>query len=239
MQPPSRPEIYQAFLDFIHAELQRERSIKSRRMISVFFWCFLMPAVVALVLLLLVQFGVFPRKVRGYLDWLMLAFPVFYSIYFLSIEVLRDLPAVFKKGGMQNVLNQSLREVKWRESVCEGMKKSVRATDRDWKWMIENFRIDLANLQYRLKYLTVLAGAVFFLVLKGIDSLVDGEQKTTWVRDSVLGWAEAAGTDFSSLIGLSLFLILIYLSGSQSYQSLLRFLHCAELVHLEKEKSLD
>ena len=57
-------------------------------MFSVFLWCFLMPVAISIVGLLLIKVGVFPRKARTNLDWLILVFPVLYSLYILSSEVL-------------------------------------------------------------------------------------------------------------------------------------------------------
>ena len=44
-----------------------------------------------------------------------------------------------------------------------------------------------------------------------------------------MGWIESSSNDFSQLVGLRLFLLLLYLSGNQTYHSLMRYLHCAEL----------
>jgi len=98
---------------------------------------------------------------------------------------------------------------------------------------VASFRTDLANMLQRTKYLTALAGAVFFLILQGIDSL--GEPESI-VRNPMILWTEASN-GISQLMALALFLVLLYLSGSQTYQSLTRYLQSAELVVLEKSAS--
>jgi hypothetical protein len=237
MQNHSRQELYRAFIEFIRNDSQRERSAVNRRMLGVALWCFVLPTLVALSVLLLVKWNVLPPRARGFLDWLVLVFPVTYSVYFLSSEVLREVPAAFRRGGIANTLGQSLKEGEWRERVCEGMRRSLHASGDDWTWLTASFRMDLDSLQYRNRYLTALGGAVFFLIMQGIDSITDTD-KTTWIRDSVLGWVEAASySDLSQYVGLALFLVLLYLSGSQNYHSLQRYMHCAELLALEREQA--
>jgi hypothetical protein len=127
------------------------------------------------------------------------------------------------------VLGQSIKEAEWRERVCESMRRSIDATRREWIWLVSNFKADLDYIRYRNKYMTALAGAVFFLILQGIDSISDGDTKVTWVKSAV-GWVETSSNDLNSAISLLLVLMLLYLSGNQTHHSLLRYLKCAELV---------
>jgi len=226
------PEAYRVFLDFVGNDVQRERLYSNRRMFSVFLWCFLMPSVVSIAFLLLIKVGVFPRKARVNLDWLILVFPVFYSLYILSSEVLSGIPTIFRRGGLAASLKQAEREGQWRERVCDSLVTSVNLSESEWEWVLTSFRIDLENIRHRTKYLTALAGAVFFLVMQGIDSIGDGAENL-WLKNPLMGWAEATN-DISQLMALGLFLVLLYLSGSQTYHSLLRYLNCAELASLQR-----
>lgn len=234
MQRRSKQEIYRSFLEFIRADSRRERNLVSRRMRSVFFWCFILPALLSVLTLILIRLNVIPFRIRSYLDWVILIFPVSYSIYFISSEVIREVPVAFRSGGLATSLGQSLKEGEWRDLVCEGMRKSISASAQEWQWIVSSFHIDLLNLRYRSKYLTALAGAVFFLLMQGIDSITGQDDgRTTWVKDSALGWLEIASNDTSQFVGLALFLVLLYLSGIQTYHSLQRYLDCAELVSME------
>lgn len=235
MQQTSRQELYRGFIEFIRTENQRERNVVNRRMMNVFFWCFLLPAIASVSVLLLIKFKVLPRTARGYLDWLVLVFPVFYSLYFLSSEVLRDVPRNFRRGGMAVTLGQSVEEGKWRERVCDGMRRSFVATVDEMRWVAQSFEMDLKAMLYRTRYLTGLAGAVFFLLMQGIDSLTDGD-KVSWSRHPVFGWIETSSNDFSQFVGLALFLLLLYLSGSQTYHALQRYQNCLKLLILEKSE---
>lgn len=226
----SRQELYQAMIEFIATDIQRERRRVNRRMLNVFFWCFLLPALITVSVLILVKLQILPRAARNHLDWLVLIFPVFYSLYILSSEVLIGVPSAFRKGGIAITLGQAIQEGEWRDKTSEAMERSVSASSEDWAWLVASFKIDLQSMQYRTKYLTALAGAVFFLLMQGIDSLTDDGGKTTWVKSSLLGWIETSSNDLSQFVGLGLFLVLLYLSGSQTYQSLIRYLGCAELI---------
>lgn len=230
MQGRTQQELYRAFIDFVAGDLQRERHLVNRRMMSVFIWCFLTPTLMSISLLLLVKFRILPKSTRNYLDWVILILPVFYSLYVLSFEVLSHIPAIFRRGGGAITLEQSLKDGEWRERTLDALERSISATRDEWDWIVASFRIDLQAMEYRTKYLTALAGAVFFLIMQGIDSLTDGEGKVTWVKTTVLGWVETSASDLSQFVGLTLFLVLLYLSGSQTYQSLKRYLHCAELL---------
>lgn len=236
MRAHSPQETYQAFLDLIGADVQHERHKVNRRMFSVFLWCFLAPAVTVAGIIFLVKLNVLPRAARGYAGWLILVFPVLYSLYVLSAEVLVEMPNVFRKGGIANTLTSATREGEWRERVCESLRRGLGATREEWNWIIESFTVDLDQLQYRVRYLTALAGAVFFLITQGIDSLTGtSEPHTTFIKHPVLGMIEMGDADATQFVGLALFLVLLYLSGSQTYQSLKRYLGCAKLVVIEMD----
>src|ERR1700733_4272167 len=98
MQGKTRFEHYQNFIEFIAHDIQRERHQVNRKMFSVFLWCFLLPTVSTLTILILVKLRIFPRSARNHLDWLVLILPVFYSLYVLGSEVLVQVPAAFRKG---------------------------------------------------------------------------------------------------------------------------------------------
>lgn len=236
MQARSRDELYRAFLDFIGAEIQRERHKVNRRMFSVFLWCFLVPAVVTASAMLLAKLHVLPGSARGYAGWLILIFPILYSLYVLSSEVLVEVPNAFRRGGMANTLNFAVRESEWRGRTWQEMRRLLGPTSDEWDFIIFSFRTDLEQLQNRVRYLTALAGAVFYLVMQGLDSMTGTEPSATFIKHPVLGWMEASDGDSMQYVGLALFLILLYLSGNQTYLSLRRYLVCAELAARESAK---
>jgi hypothetical protein len=231
-------EVYRKFLDQVGENIQRERRLTNRKMFSVFLWCFLLPALVSVVVLFLIKARIFPVGARSYLDWLPLVFPVFYSLYVLGAEVISGIPQIFRKGGQVATLAQAALEGEWRDRVCAELQGAVSGRAEEWLWIVASLRIDLANLRYRTKYLTALAGAVFFLIMEGIDTLGGDEGKLVWIRNPLTGTLESAPSDLSQFVGLALFLVLLYLSGNQTYHSLSRYLSCAELIVLRNEGTL-
>ncbi len=231
----TRQQLYARFIEFVRHESQTERSMVNRRMLSVFLWCFILPVAATVTILILASAGVIPRSVRRYQDWLILVFPVSYSIYFLSSQVLKDLPRNLSRGGLSGVLNQAERDSEWRLRVSEGMSRSVDADADEWRWIVTNFRMDLQAVQYRVRYLTALAGAVFFLLTQGIDSISGPAVSVTAIGpETALAWMQSIQDGFTQFVGLGRFLVLLVLSGSQNYHALQRYRDCAELVLEEK-----
>jgi hypothetical protein len=220
---------YRRYLEFVQNAHQKDRLDVNRRMRSVFLWCFLAPVVTVAFVILMVNFGVLPRVFRSYQDWILLIFPVLYSLYFLGSQVLTGIPEAFRRGGFGATLGQAAKEADWRIDVCAAMEKDFSWSEDDWNWVLLNAEEDLERMQMRTRHLTALAGAVFFLIMQGIDSLTNDNAFTVVAADPT-------ATTSSEWIGLALFLLLLYLSGQQSVQTLRRFLACARLVrgHVSK-----
>jgi hypothetical protein len=224
-------DIYRTFLEFVGNDLQSERRVANRRMLSVFIWCFLAPVVLSVLIILLVKLGALPPRARANLDWLILICPVVYSLYILGSEVITGIPSIFRRGGLVVSLKDAQKQGEWRDRVCSAM-IALPLKAADWEWVVASFRIDLRNILYRAKYLTALAGAVFFLIFQGIDSLTEVPD-LNMLRNPGFGWLETSN-ELSELMALILVLVLLYLSGSQAYQSLVRYLDCVELVAFQK-----
>ena len=236
MHLKSRQELYKDFLEFVSRDMQTERHQVNRRILNVFLWCFIFPLLSSAAILILVKLTLLPRRVGNHADLLILVFPVMYSLYFLGSQVLAPLSKSFKKGSVASSLMQPLSEGDWRFRACSAMEKAVPASPQDWEWITASFKIDLTSMQYRTKHLTALAGAVFFLLIRGIDSIAEIETKPIWAKSPIFGWVDAS-SDLPQFVGLMLFLVLLYLSGSQTHQSLVRYLNCASLLNLPKDRA--
>lgn len=223
-----RRTLYRAYLEFVQAANQRDRLDVNRRMRSVLVWCFLVPVFVVALVILLVNYGILPRVFRSYQDWILLIFPVLYSLYFLGSQVLSGIPEAFRRGGFALTLGQAAREADWRIEITASMEKKLPWGSDDWSWVIMNIEEDLERMQMRIRHLTALAGAVFFLIMQGIDSLTSDGMTLSGMAGELTG-----GPSSSEWIGLALFLLLLYLSGQQNVQTLRRFLSCARLVHAQ------
>jgi hypothetical protein len=196
-----------------------------------------MPALVSLLLLLLIKAGLAPRSYSRYVEWMGLILPILDAVYVIASSVLNGMSSVFRWGGIANTLNQSYKDAEWRDRVCHEMRTHVRADYQTWGWIVANFKIDLDAIHHRAKYLTALAGAVFFLLMQGLDSL-GPDQEMVGMHQTLQGWFESSMNNLTQFVGLGLFLVLLYLSANQSFASLSRYLNCAELVlvDLENEK---
>lgn len=229
-------ELYREFVDYVRLDIQRERLAANRRMLGVFLWCFIIPAIVAATVLVMVKLGFLPHRLSHYMDWLIVIFPVIYGLYMLSSDAFRELPVMIRKGGISATLSRALDEERWRSRVCREMRaqffdsKAPEKPGMGWTWIIHNFEIDLENLQNRTRYLTALAGAVFFLIFQGIDAFDSPHAEPRWSTSSIMGWFEASSSSFTQFFALGIFLMLLYVSGHQVYLSLARYLHCAKLV---------
>ncbi len=239
MQPTkTRYEKYENFLNFVQQINRKEARVVNRQMLHVFFWCFLLPVLITLIVLILVQFGLLPYFFRAYLDWVILIFPVFYAFYFLGAEVLGDLPLFLRRGGASMVLRQSLKESKWRKDTFDDLHGKLNFTTDDWLWVIHSFEIDLRRMRERIRFLTGLAGAVFYLLMQGLDSLSgDSGAPVSWIRDGNRKWVEVASYDIGQFMGLGLFLLLLYLSGMQAARNLERYKDCVDLLIIKDIKS--
>jgi hypothetical protein len=239
-------ELYREFIDYIRLDIQRERLAANRRMLGVFLWCFIIPAAVAATVLVMVKLGFLPKRLSHYMDWLIVIFPVLYGIYMLSSDAIRELPVMFRRGGIAATLSRALDDERWRSRVCQELKAkfldSKTSENRhpggrlqSWRWLVGNFAIDLQNVQNRTRYLTALAGAVFFLIFQGIDAFDSPHAEPRWSTTSIMGWFEASSSSFTQFFALGIFLLLLYVSGNQIYHSLERYLHCAQMIQKELE----
>ncbi len=237
MKGHTKQESYDEFLKFVGNESQRERRAVNRRMFNVLLWCLILPVVVTALALFAIKQEWLPLRAKVYVGWMGLVFPTLYSVWVLGIEVLVELPALFQKGGIVTTLRSARKESQWRVGVTDTMRKQFAPwDDHDWRWVLQNFQIDLENMRYRTKHLTALAAAFFFIALQGIDSL--GEEpagvRTTWTKSNMLGWIESNSTDVVQYLGFAIILVLFYLSGNQTYRYLKRYMACALLVSAEK-----
>lgn len=234
----SNVDLYRAFIEYVSRDLQSARKTLNRRMINVFFWCFLFPALAATLAFLLLKFGVLPLWVRRYMDWIVIVFPILYLLYVLSSEVLSEIPRIFRRGGTGQMLAQSVKDCEWRARTADELKQVVPATSAQWRWILTNYRVDIESIRNRTKYLTAFGGAVFFLIMQGIDSIGGtNEPPMELTYQALQGWFQSSSNNLAGFVGLGLFLMLFYLSGNQTYQSLARYLHTGELLILGQEEN--
>ncbi len=216
---------YVEFMRFVQAHNNRDRLVVSRKLFSFVLWCFIAPAIVSVLIIVLANSSVIPKSARSYLDWVMLVFPVLYSLYFVGAQLLSGVPKVYREGGFAQSLAQVLSEYGWRVGVLKEFNPTPAWTTEDWDWVTRNLEIDISRLQARARYLTGLAGSVFFLIMQGIDALTLDAQSAAATDSGPAQW-----------VGLALFLTLFYISSLQTPQNLQRYLSTARLMRDYREK---
>ncbi|MGE0615265.1 MAG: hypothetical protein AB7P04_06465 [Bacteriovoracia bacterium] len=236
----TRLKLYTDFSQYISKENQRERGVVTRRIWGVFVWCFLVPIGVSVLFLVFLHTGALPPKFKAYSDWVTLLSPLVYSAYFFGSEFLKNLPSALLAGGVETTLHHQLKLSEWRDQTCETLRAQLGGNQQDWQWLAQTFRMDLRDLLFRIRYMTALSGVVFFIILYGLDSLEDGPS----VSDGrmILHVFETLMNAGSQILLIGLFLVLLYFSGIQIHQSLLRYLDCVELLgkgYFEKRKRED
>jgi len=237
VQSKTLKDCYKNFLDFVNRRAREQRKTFNKRMFYVFMWCFFAPVATIAIVLILIATDVLPYRLKNNFEWLILAFPITYSLYFFGSEVLMEVPRIFRKGAMAVALEHNLKDGKWRDEICLKLEKDLPFSTDQLKWVIENYKLDLKLMRYRIRHITILGGAVFYGVLRGLDSL-SLEREAIFHqlnKTSVLAWVQIINYEISQILGLSIFLILFYLAGMQNLQTLERYLDCAELSLLKKK----
>lgn len=232
----SSQALYLRFLQWVEEDSADERRSVQRRLSGLFVWCFVAPAFVSLTLVMLMRAGMLPPRARSVVDWVILVFPLGYAVFFLGSEFWRGLRDALKRGGIGSVLGQIEREAALRSSAIIRLERFMGdASGAQWRWVRSSFAADLESLLFRTRFVTVLAGSVLFLIMQGIDAIApDSPTPVEYIRHPWLGWlATRPGNDLAAglgpLIGLGLFLVLLYLSGLQTHQALKRYQRYLEL----------
>jgi hypothetical protein len=205
---PRHPQMveYLAFLEFVHEDMKREREVSNRRMGMVLLWCFIVPAVVSLIALMLVRFGLVDRSAILVYEWSMVAFPMGYLLYTLFKDFVMDLGGQARRGALWQTLNRFAHEAGWQISIAKRLRSTVSTDSGNWKWIASQYGMDLKRMRTRSNHLTILASSVFFIIMNGLD----------WIATERDFWSPGFfQPDWMQVVGLSVFLILLTLSSSQ------------------------
>lgn len=235
MTTKNRAEIYADFLKFIQDDSQKDRMQVHQQMFSTLLWCFLVPVSFSIVLIFFIRFGMISHRWKTWADISLLAFPLIYSLYYLGSQVLVDVPLLFRKGGLSMSLRQIAKEGHWRHQTTQKLSQMVKAQPKDWEWIVTHFKMDLRILLQRTRFLILLGGVLFYILSQSFDIVDHTPSVVTYSAlpvgaDIFLKLIHYISSEFSAVIALVLFLTLLYLTGTQLYHSLHRYLDCAELL---------
>ena len=224
---------YFQLVQWIQSDLKKDRVMVNRKVFSVVLWCLILPAMVSMLIYGLRKYGIVDQ-VR-YADGIVFLPPFLYALYSLW-PTLRDLPRVFKKGGIGALLEESAREVEWRERVAGQLRSELNLTEKEWRLVYFHFQQDIERMKEQNRYLTVLTGVVLFFMFQFLDLGGSGEVVfEAGPAGMVKAWVDQFTQWGVQLLSLFLFSSLFYLSGLQFQRYLIRYGVCLKRIVFEKE----
>ncbi len=135
---------------------------------------------------------------------------------------------------MNSLLDESTKEVNWRESTVTRLTDELKFTNKEWKMIVFHLRFEIQRFKQQNWYMSILAAVVLFFMFQFLD-LGTAEEKVM-VMDNVSlvqGWVEQFTQWSIQIFSLTLFTTLFYLSGLQFQRHLDRYLVCVERILIE------
>ena len=201
----------------------------NRKVFSVVIWCLIFPSLVLLVLFALRKYQwIGPMR---YADLLIFLPPFAYTLYSVW-PTIREIPKAFRKGGLNALLDESLKEVEWREKTATKLKADLNLTFKEWDLIGFHLRADLLRMTQQNRYMSILEGVVLFFMFQFLD-LGAGNEVVLLEPSStnlVKVWVDQFSQWSVQVFSLGLFSALFYLSGLQFQRYLSRYLVCIERV---------
>lgn len=222
---------YEQFVNWVQNDMKKDRFLVNRKVFSVVVWCLIFPSVMLAVLFILRKYQwIGPMR---YADLIVFMPPFAYALYSLW-PTIREIPKVFRKGGLNALLDESLKEVEWREKTSAKLKTDLKLTSKEWDLVSFHLGADLNRMTQQNRYMSILAAVVLFFMFQFLDlgagaEVVLEENNVNLVKVWVDQFAQWSVQVFS----LGLFSALFYLSGLQFQRYLNRYLVCIERIKLE------
>jgi hypothetical protein len=223
---------YNKFCDWVQNDLSKDRLLVNRKIFGVVLWCLILPMIMTTLLYMIRKLQLI--DLERYTDFFIFLPPLVYVLFSLW-PTLRDMPRVFKKGGFVALLEDSQREVKWREETTLRLMSDLKFTQTEWKWLEFHLKNDLDRIRDHNRYLTILAGVVLFFMFQFLDFgssadiAFDKIEPQIMVRVWIDQFAQWSVQFFSVMVFSSLF----YLSGLQFHRHLVRYWVCVQRISLE------
>lgn len=217
---------YEQFVNWVQTDMKKDRVSVNRKVFSVVLWCLVLPTLIALAL-----YGM--RKMQWieqvrYLDTILFFPPFAYALYSLW-PTIRELPRVFQKGGVGALLDESLREVEWREQTSSKLQNDLKLTSQEWRAIAFHLRNDIDRMVDQNRYMTILTAVVLFFMFQFLDLGSTGEIiQESGPTGMVKAWIDQFSQWSIQVISLVLFSALFYLSGLQFERYLTRYWVCVQ-----------
>lgn len=215
---------YGRFVRWVQEDMDKARITVNQKVFSLVLWSLVMPAAFSVILYGLRKFQILP-PVR-FADLILFLPPFLYAMVALW-PTLKDLPRAFRIGGLGAMLEESGKEVDWREEVAARLLKDIPLTRKEWCLIEFHLSEDIERMRAKNRYLAVLAGAVLFFMYQFLD--LGGGQEGPNERGPMgvfVLWAEQFSQWGGQLSAIILFSSLFYLSGIQLQKHLVRYLVC-------------
>lgn len=219
---------YEHFVNWVQNDMKKDRFIVNRKVFSVVIWCLIFPSAVLMVLFALRKYQwIGPMR---YADLIVFLPPFAYALYSLWPTV-KEIPKVFKKGGLNALLDESLKEVEWREVTSSRLKNDLKLTLKEWDLIAFHLRADMLRMAQQNRYMSILAAVVLFFMFQFLD-LGAGNEIILEPNSAniVKAWVDQFSQWSVQVFSLGLFSSLFYLSGLQFQRYLSRYLVCIERV---------
>jgi hypothetical protein len=223
---------YDQFTHWIRDDMKKDHFHINRKVFSVVFWCLILPSSILFLL-----YGL--RKYQwigsfGYADLLIYIPPFVFTIYSIW-PTLRDTPKTFKKGGVTSLLEESSKEVEWREKTVSRMSDELKLTPKEWSMIGFHLTAELNRMKQQNRYISILAAVVLFFMFQFLDLGASSDVLVSAnPANQVKFWVEQFSQWSIQVFSLGLFSTLFYLSGLQFQRQLERYLICVERILIEE-----
>ncbi len=219
---------YQQFVVWVQADMNRDRMIVNRKVFSVVVWCLVLPILISLIVYGLRKYHLI--ETFRYFDTFLFLPPFLYALYSLW-PTLRNIPRVFKKGGVGAMLEESAREVEWRESTAFRLSQEIKLTPKEWSTVSFHLQQEITRLNDQNRYMTILSTVVLFFMFQFLDlggapDVVHEDGSAMMVK----AWVDQFSQWGVQVFSLFLFSALFYLSGLQFQRYLQRYWVCIQRI---------
>lgn len=219
---------YEQFVNWVQNDMKKDRFLVNRKVFSVVVWCLIFPSVVLLVLFALRKYQwIGPMR---YVDLLVFLPPFAYALYSIW-PTIREIPKAFRKGGLNALLDESLKEVEWRERSANKLKSDLNFTAKEWDLIAFHLRSDIVRMTQQNRYMSILAAVVLFFMFQFLDLGTGNEVMVEPTSVNLVKvWVDQFSQWSVQVFSLGLFSALFYLSGLQFQRYLSRYLTCLERI---------
>lgn len=223
---------YQQFVSWVQIDMNKDRVMVNRKVFSVVLWCLILPALLSLIIYALRKYQII--EFFRYLDTVLFMPPFLYALYSLW-PTIKNVPRVFKKGGLGAMLEESAKEVDWREATATRLHAEVRLTAKEWNAVSFHLQYEMTRLNEQNRYMTILSTVVLFFMFQFLDLGGAPEiMHETGPGGMVKAWVDQFSQWGVQIFSLLLFSALFYLSGLQFQRYLQRYWVCVQRVMQEE-----